>query len=118
MDNSTDTPVRQPIGDYIWDATAEVVDWLDRHNGTSDVQQILRLLKIGEEYGEAITAWIGATGQNPHKGVNADLADVQGELCDVILAAAVALLSITRDTTTAVNLLAGRADDVLDHITD
>ncbi|WP_106403757.1 MazG-like family protein [Actinocorallia populi] len=114
----TDTTTREPIGDYVWDSAAEVVDWLDRHSGDDDLQQTLRLLKIGEEYGEAISAWIGLQGQNPRKGVNADLADVQGELCDVILAAAVALLSITRDTTTAVNLLAGRADDVLDRITD
>ena len=63
------------------------------------------LLKVGEEYGEAISAWIGLQGQNPRKEVNADLDDVQGELCDVILAAAVALLSITGDTTSAVNVL-------------
>ena len=113
----TDITAREPIGDYIWDSAAEVVDWLDCHSGTDDLQQTLRLLKVGEEYGEAISAWIGLQGQNPRKGVPADLDHVQGELCDVILAAAVALLSITGDTTSAVNVLARRADDVLDRIT-
>ena len=69
----------------------------------------MRLLKVGE----AISACIGLQGQNPRKEVNADLDDVQGELCDVILAATIALLS----TTSAVNVLVRRADDVLDRIT-
>lgn len=71
------------------------VEWLNKHNGTGDAEKTLRILKIGEEFGEVCEAWIGWGGQNPRKGISHDINDVAMELCDVIITALVALSSIT-----------------------
>jgi hypothetical protein len=46
-----------------------------------------RVSKVAEESGEVIAALIGATGQNPRKGVTATMDDVGKELLDVALTA-------------------------------
>ncbi|MFI5886515.1 MazG-like family protein [Streptomyces sp. NPDC051554] len=59
---------------------------------------LLRMLKLSEEVGEVAEAVIGATGQNPRKGASHTWDDVQGELCDVVITALVALRTLTPDT--------------------
>lgn len=49
-----------------------------------------RLAKITEEHGEAVAAYIGATGQNPRKGITHDIDDVCRELLDVAVSALLA----------------------------
>nr|WP_280889306.1 MazG-like family protein [Streptomyces sp. LBL] len=77
----------------------ELWAWLDanRANG-GDQGLLLRMLKLSEEVGEVAQAVIGATGQNPRKGVTHTWEDVQGELCDVVITALVALRTLTPDT--------------------
>ncbi len=53
------------------------------------------MLKLSEEVGEVSEAVIGATGQNPRKGVTHTWEDVQAELCDVVITALVALRTLT-----------------------
>nr|MDT0663670.1 MazG-like family protein [Micromonospora sp. DSM 115978] len=53
-----------------------------------------RVLKVSEEVGEAAQAYIGMTGRNPRKGVSHTEADLASELCDVVLAAMVALATL------------------------
>ncbi|MFF9309966.1 MazG-like family protein [Streptomyces sp. NPDC014748] len=77
-----------------WAAIQGLVAWLDQENGRSQQEITLRLLKLTEEAGEVAQAWIGVTGQNPRKGVTHTMPQVQDELCDVIVTAAVALASI------------------------
>ncbi|OLT18575.1 hypothetical protein BJF79_48105 [Actinomadura sp. CNU-125] len=55
------------------------------------------ILKIAEEYGEAVQAYIGVTGQNPRKGVHGTRDDVRDELADVIITAGIALVALTGD---------------------
>jgi NTP pyrophosphatase (non-canonical NTP hydrolase) len=86
-----------------WSTIRGLVAWLDASNGGSDAEIGLRILKLSEEVGEVAQAWIGVQGQNPRKGVTHTHVDVQDELCDVIVTAAVALASI-----------AGNPGDVLD----
>lgn len=57
----------------------------------------LRLIKVFEEAGEAAQALIGVEGQNPRKGVTHSNADVASELCDVVIAAMVAMHDYTPD---------------------
>ena len=66
----------------------------------------LRVMKIAEEAGEAVAAYIGTTGTNPRKGVTATDDDLAGELCDVVLAALIALATITGGTPHAESRLA------------
>lgn len=80
-----------------WSTIRDLVAWLDTQNGRSDTEISLRILKLTEEVGEVAQGWIGVTGQNPRKGVTHSVEDVADELCDVIVTAAVALTSITRD---------------------
>ncbi|MFJ9378614.1 MazG-like family protein [Streptomyces sp. NPDC101455] len=75
--------------------TARIAAALDTANGTGEHETAMRLMKVVEEAGEASAAYIGMTGQNPRKGVTHTPADVADELCDVIIAATVALHAFT-----------------------
>lgn len=74
-----------------FDTIRRLAAWLDQANGTSDHETAMRLMKLTEEVGEVMQAYIGATGQNPRKGITHTRADVADELCDVIVTAMVAL---------------------------
>ena len=78
-----------------WATVHHLVDWIDEANGRTPHEVAMRILKVTEEAGEVASAYIGMTGQNPRKGVTHTAEDVADELCDVILAAAVALVSVT-----------------------
>jgi hypothetical protein len=93
---SSTRPEPSPATDP-WATIALLTAWLDNHNGSSTPETALRLMKVQEEAGEVAAAWIGVTGQNPRKGVTHDVADVVSELCDVIVAAMVAVTTLTRD---------------------
>jgi NTP pyrophosphatase (non-canonical NTP hydrolase) len=80
-----------------------LVGWLDRQNGRSQHEISMRLLKLVEESGEVAQAYIGSVGQNPRKGVTHTRADVADELCDVIITAMVAIVSVAD----------GNPDDIL-----
>ncbi|MGW2667784.1 MazG-like family protein [Streptomyces sp. NPDC001272] len=58
---------------------------------------VLQVLKIGEEFGEAAQAVIGATGSNPRKGRSHNWDDVHDEVCDVIITGMVALARMRPD---------------------
>ncbi|MFJ4783259.1 MazG-like family protein [Streptomyces sp. NPDC088794] len=79
----------------LWPVVARIVAALNIANGTGEHEVAMRLMKVVEEAGEASAAYIGMTGQNPRKGVNHTRADVADELCDVIIASAVALYAFT-----------------------
>ncbi|MGW4808080.1 MazG-like family protein [Kitasatospora sp. NPDC004272] len=95
-DTGTGFPGPDPADD-VWEQIARQVVWLDHHNGTGDNETAMRLLKLGEEVGATMQAYIGATGQNPRKGVTHTAADVADELCDVVITALVALHRFTDD---------------------
>ncbi|CAM5503519.1 MULTISPECIES: MazG-like family protein [Streptomyces] len=81
----------------LWAAARHSVAWLDRTNGAGRHETAMRLMKLVEEAGEVMQAYIGVEGQNPRKGVTHKPGDVAAELCDVILTAAVALHRFTDD---------------------
>ncbi|RPE39114.1 NTP pyrophosphatase (non-canonical NTP hydrolase) [Streptomyces sp. Ag109_O5-1] len=81
----------------IWNAIDRARRWLDEANGTSQAELTMRLLKIAEEYGEASAAWVGATGQNPRKGITHTSEDVADELGDVAFTALIAAASLGFD---------------------
>jgi hypothetical protein len=89
----------------VWDHVARTVAWLDAANGRRPHEIAVRVMKIAEETGEAVTAYIGLTGQNPRKGVTADPDDLAAELCDVVLAALVTLATIAGGTPQAESAL-------------
>ena len=70
----------------VWDHIARTLAWLDAANGRGPHETAVRVMKIAEETGEAVAAYIGMTGRNPRKGITATPDDVAGELCDVVLA--------------------------------
>jgi NTP pyrophosphatase (non-canonical NTP hydrolase) len=82
-----------------WSSVDALWTWLDAGRPHGDREGLLlRVLKLSEEVGEVAEAVIGATGQNPRKGVTHTWDDVQGELCDVVITALVALRTLTPDT--------------------
>ncbi|MEV0229323.1 MazG-like family protein [Nonomuraea sp. NPDC050786] len=84
---------------------AVLIAWLDAHNPRTDHEIATRIMKIGEEFGEVVSAYIGMTGQNPRKGITATRDDLTSELCDVIVTAAVALASVAGDAEQAEQLI-------------
>jgi NTP pyrophosphatase (non-canonical NTP hydrolase) len=91
------------------------VTWLDGHNGRTEHQITLRILKISEEAGEAAAAWIGVLGNNPRKGTTHCREQVAAELADVAITALVAIESLGLD---AGRVLADCAAKVLDRFGD
>ncbi|MGW4228850.1 MazG-like family protein [Streptomyces sp. NPDC004980] len=87
-----------PTNTHPWDTIDRLHDWLDSATGVPPEQDLLlRMLKLSEEVGEVAQAVIGATGQNPRKGVTHSWQDVEAELCDVVVTAMVALRTLTPD---------------------
>jgi NTP pyrophosphatase (non-canonical NTP hydrolase) len=83
----------------LWSSIDALCTWMDANRPHGDREGLLlRMLKLSEEVGEVAEAVIGATGQNPRKGVTHTWDDVQSELCDVAITALVALRTLTPDT--------------------
>lgn len=83
-----------------WPATRALVQlsqWIDAGNTHRDPEAVTwgRLAKITEEAGEVIAAYIGATGQNPRKGITHDTTHVIDELLDVAVTALGAIEHLT-----------------------
>src|SRR3954471_5263391 len=88
-----------PAGADLWTSVDALHTWLDTNRPADGTEgMLLRMLKLSEEVGEVAEAVIGATGQNPRKGVTHTWDDVQAELCDVFITALVALRTLTPDT--------------------
>ncbi|MFI2434600.1 MazG-like family protein [Streptomyces sp. NPDC018693] len=104
------------MGDQrIWEQVDRLVEWLDDEaeaNTPADVR-LLRVLKIGEEYGEVAEALHGALGANPRKGRSHTWNDVQTELADVIVTSMVALATVAPD---ARHVLQERLDVLLNRV--
>jgi len=81
----------------IWRHVATLVAWLDDAHPRTGHEIACRVMKLAEETGEAVAAYIGMTGQNPRKGRCATRDDLASELCDVIVTAMVALATIAGD---------------------
>lgn len=80
----------------LWPTIDALWSWLEAGQPVTGREGLLlRMLKLSEEVGEAAQAVIGATGQNPRKGTSHTWEDVQGELCDVVITALVALRTLT-----------------------
>lgn len=93
----------------MWHVIAQQKAWLDAHPNTDPALAVpLRVLKVAEEAGEAAAALIGVTGQNPRKGTSHTEAELAAELCDVIIAASLALASVVPDPEGALEEHAGR----------
>lgn len=84
--------------------------WIDAPNAHRDpeAQAWSRIAKVAEEHGEAVAAYIGATGQNPRKGVTHSLDDVTDELLDVALTALAAVEHLRGHDGRAFDLLAAK----------
>ncbi|MFF5367777.1 MazG-like family protein [Streptomyces sp. NPDC013187] len=86
----------QPPAPELWSNIDALYEWLDANRPVEGREGLLlRILKLSEEVGEVSQAVIGATGQNPRKGVTHTWEDVEAELCDVVITALVALRTLT-----------------------
>ena len=80
----------------VWAGVERLRAWLDDNSPvTGDFGRVMRVMKVGEEFGETIEALHGVMGANPRKGLSHTWEDVRTELCDVIVTAMVALASLT-----------------------
>ncbi|GAA1994368.1 NUDIX domain-containing protein [Kitasatospora viridis] len=81
----------------VWASIDRLHRRLSEHNGADGDFLAYQVLKVQEEAGEAAQALLGVRGANPYKGFSHTMDDLQGELCDVIAAAMVALRATTPD---------------------
>lgn len=96
-------PTASEISEYI----SALSRWIDEGNSArpSEAQTWARLAKITEEAGEVVAAYIGATGQNPRKGVTHTMHDVEEELLDVAITALAALEHVRGHDRRAIELM-------------
>lgn len=90
--------------------------WIDAGNEhrNGEARTWGRLSKVAEECGEVIAAYIGATGQNPRKGMTHTPLDVEEELLDVAVTALAALAHLRdNDGTDLIVLLDYKVDRVV-----
>ena len=80
-------------------ALAALSEWIDgsaaNQSRPHEAQLWGRCVKVAEEAGEVVAALIGATGQNPRKGVTHGIEDVEKELLDVAVSALCAVEHLT-----------------------
>jgi NTP pyrophosphatase (non-canonical NTP hydrolase) len=97
----------------MWERVDRIRGWLDENAGeqTERERTLLRVLKIGEEYGEVSEALHGALGANPRKGRSHAWEDVRKELVDVAVTTLVALSTLSPDA-------AKEFDTRLQHLVD
>jgi hypothetical protein len=104
----------------MWREIAEISEFLDANTSPAFQKNATlglygRVAKVAEESGEAMSALIGFTGQNPRKGYSNTAEDVVKELLDVALTALCAIEHIRDEL-----LLLGAATTeqmLADHIT-
>ncbi|OKK17336.1 hypothetical protein AMK16_20985 [Streptomyces sp. CB00455] len=84
-----------------WDTITALADRFDAADAElglpPEESHLLQVLKIGEEFGEAAQAVIGAKGTNPRKGRSHSWEDVHDEVCDVVITGMVALARMRPD---------------------
>jgi NTP pyrophosphatase (non-canonical NTP hydrolase) len=112
-----------PKNPEIYRASVHLVflsQWIDSAFAGRDPEVIAwaRIAKIMEEGGEVVAAYIGATGQNPRKGVTHSISDVQKELLDVALTALGAYEHLNHDTGLAIEHLLQHIEKVADRAHD
>jgi NTP pyrophosphatase (non-canonical NTP hydrolase) len=96
-----------------WNELEQLDTWLDSRVSEQYLKHPLaqdwaRISKIGEEYGEAVQAFIGYTGQNPRKGFTHDYEDVINELADTLFTALLAIQHMTKDIDTTRTMIEKR----------
>lgn len=79
-----------------WERTRYIRNQLARHQrgidgADNNAGDYFRIMKLAEEIGEVVQAYIGTTGANKRKGVTANGYDIASELSDVIITAMVAM---------------------------
>lgn len=95
---------------------ARLSTWIDEGNTGRDPEAATwaRLAKITEEAGEVVAAYIGATGQNPRKGVTHTHEEVEAELLDVAITALAALEHLRGHDERSMELLAAKLASTLE----
>ncbi|MFT3888524.1 MAG: MazG-like family protein [Arachnia sp.] len=89
--------------------------WIDEGNAgrPPEAETWARVAKVAEEAGEVIAAQIGATGQNPRKGVSHSVDDVEEELLDVAVTALAAVEHLRGHDGRALELLADKVARII-----
>lgn len=97
-------------------ALVELSQWIDAGNAHRDPEAVTwgRLAKLAEEVGEVIAAYIGATGQNPRKGVTHWVNDVRTELLDVAVTALGAYEHLDEHQGRALSALTNKIEQVIE----
>ena len=92
---------------------AAINRWIEQANEESMHKDSMCVMKIGEEFGEAVAAYIGMTGQNPRKGYTHTKSDLYEELCDIAITALVALEHFTGSPIITQGFMASRISKII-----
>jgi hypothetical protein len=103
-------PQYDPIN---WDLVRELDEWLDAdthpdYRAQPLAQDLARVAKAAEEAGEAISAFIGWTGQNPRKGVSDTRSHMLEEMVDGMLTFILGIQHFTKNDLHTRNIIMAR----------
>jgi hypothetical protein len=92
---------------------AKMDAWLDDNVSDEYKRQPLaqdwaRVCKVAEELGETIQKLIGATGQNPRKGIVNDMDDMLDEMADTLITGILCIQHFTKDADQTMTLIQDR----------
>lgn len=108
--------VVSPYPAEVWDLFRDIAAinaWLESANPRTPHEDSMRVMKVGEEYGEAVAAYIGMTGQNPRKGITHTETDLLAELADVAITALCAMQHFTGNTAITRGMLAAKIASII-----
>lgn len=97
----------------LFEDIADITAWLDTSNPAGPHEDAMRVMKVAEEGGEAVAAYIGMVGQNPRKGVTHTMNDLLSELADVAVTALAAMQHFTQDEAVTRGHLAVKVDQII-----
>lgn len=95
--------------------TAIINGWIDKSNAglPRAIDDAARIMKLFEESGEAASAYIGFTGQNPRKGITHTRERFLDEIADVVITALCAMHHFSEDDLEVRRILVRKVDHIM-----
>jgi hypothetical protein len=93
----------------------DIYEAISAHQAETGIGEEIRLMKLTEEVGETMQAYIGFMGANKRKGKTHSELDIAKELCDVVITAMVALHDWVEDESPEL-FLKGQVTRVLERV--
>lgn len=100
-------------GDELFADLEKISDYIQLQHKNTAHEDDMQIMKLAEEVGEVVQAWLSWAKQNPRKPNELNLDDVLNELADVIITAWCNIQRFTADPDAPRRLLAERTKKII-----